>query len=346
MIRVTPAGLYCERGGFHIDPVAPVARAIITHPHGDHAVRGSARYLSTPSCAGILQQRMGAMARVDTLPYGESLTMNGVRVSFWPAGHVLGSAQVRLEDRGETWCVSGDYQTTPNATCEPFEPVRCDTFITESTFGRPIFRWPPLDDVMSGLHDWWKANQSAGKASFVYVYSYGKAQRLLSLLNPAIGPIFAHGEIRAINEHYRRAGIALPEDLPAETALTPDLWSRALVVLPPSVRWKPAFPFHGHFEAAFASGWMLLPSEHKRRRMSTGFVLSDHADCEGLLTAVRGTEAKRILVMHGYAQEFASHLCGMGWNATAIQIPGSPTPPTIPDDEPSVETSSCRPNGR
>jgi len=330
LLRVTASGLYCEAGGFHIDPSAPVAKAVISHAHGDHAVPGSARYLTTPSSARILQHRMGKFARVEQLPYGKALDLNGVRVSFHPAGHVLGSAQVRVEHQGEVWVFSGDYRTTPNNTCEPFEPVPCQTFITESTFGRPYFAWPELTGVVEQIHAWWRDNQARGHASFLYAYAFGKAQRLLALLNPDVGPIFVHPKVAEINAPYREQGIALPPDRVTGRDLTAREWGQALVILPPAIRWQPDFPFHGHFSTAFASGWMLFPNESHRRRVDTGFVVSDHADYGEILSTIRATGAEQVHVMHGYVDDLTADLRQQGIQAHAMHLRGCRTPPALP----------------
>lgn len=190
MLRTTDRGLYCEAGDFHIDPWAPVARAVVTHAHGDHLTWGCESYLVSETGAAVSRERLGAWgAGLESMPYGDTRTINGVRVSFHPAGHILGSAQVRLEYRGEVWVVSGDYKTDPDPTCAPWEPVRCHTFITESTFGLPIYRWPSQQQVFAEINAWWAANAAAGQVSLLCAYALGKAQRLLAGLDPSIGPI-------------------------------------------------------------------------------------------------------------------------------------------------------------
>ena len=191
LLQIDPNGLFCEAGGFYIDPWGAVGKALITHGHSDHARPGSASYLCAESCEPVLRARIGADSRIQTLAWGEKLGIGDVDVSFHPAGHVLGSAQIRVEHRGEVWVVSGDYKLAPDPTCAPFEPVRCHTFVTESTFGLPIYRWEPQQEVMRHVNDWWRGNRLRGKCSVIFGYPLGKSQRILAGLDPQIGPISA-----------------------------------------------------------------------------------------------------------------------------------------------------------
>jgi putative mRNA 3-end processing factor len=297
-----PEGLYCPAGDFHIDPWRPVARAVLTHAHADHARRGHGAYLAQADSAGVLRARLGDIT-LQALAYGEAVDIGGVRVSLHPAGHVLGSAQVRLEHRGEVWVASGDYFLSAhderNPTCPPFEPQRCDCFITESTFGLPIYRWRPQAEVFAEIDAWWRANAEAGRASLLLGYSFGKAQRLLAGVDPTIGPIAVHGAVEPLNEAYRAAGVALPPTL-AVDALDKGALSRALVVAPPgalSGAWARRL---GDASDAFASGWMQLRGARCRQGVDRGFVLSDHADWSGLQRAIAATGAARVIVTHGY----------------------------------------------
>jgi len=228
-----PEGLYCPPGDFYIDPWRPVARAVITHAHADHARQGHGHYLAAAPAEGVLRARLGEI-QLQTLPYGEAIEHHGVRVSLHPAGHVLGSAQVRLEHGGRVWVASGDYKVAPDRTCAPFEPVRCDVFITESTFGLPIYRWRPDEELFADVNAWWARNVAAGRASVLACYSFGKAQRILSGIDPTIGPVIVHGAVRPLNDAYRAAGVALPDtQMVTEVKDRADL-RRALVLCPPS----------------------------------------------------------------------------------------------------------------
>ena len=320
LLTLTDHGLYCAAGDFFVDPWRPAARALITHAHSDHARYGSAAYLCAAPGAGVLRLRMGPEANVESLPYGATTTINGVRVSFHPAGHILGSAQIRLEYGGEVWVVSGDYKTDPDPTCDPFESVRCDTFITEATFGLPIYHWPPQAEVFSNVNAWWRANQAAGRASVLYAYALGKAQRVLAGVDPAIGPIFAHGAVHRLNNAYRAAGVALPDWTYVAEAEEAQ-WSRALIIAPTSAQGTPWLRRFGEQSAAFASGWMRVRGQRRRRSVDRGFVLSDHADWPGLLGAVAASGARRVLVTHGYTAVVARHLREQGIEAYELNAP-------------------------
>jgi putative mRNA 3-end processing factor len=319
LLALTDAGLYCPTGDFYIDPWQPVARAVITHAHSDHACPGSAAYLATRDSERVLRTRLGADAHIETLAYGEIVSINGVDVSFHPAGHILGSAQVRVAYRGQVWVVSGDYKTDPDVTCAPFEPVRCHTFMTESTFGLPIYRWPPQASVLAQINDWWRRNQEAGRASILYAYALGKAQRLIAGLDPTIGPIFVHGALVRITEDYRASGVALPPVQYVGDAPRGFDWSQALILAPPSAHGTPWLRRFGPFSTGFASGWMRIRGTRRRRAIDRGFVLSDHADWPGLLAAIDATGAERVWVTHGYAAVLVRWLQEQGRDAAVLQ---------------------------
>ncbi len=300
-----PQGLYCPPGDFYIDPWRPVARAVITHAHADHARRGHGAYLATSISAGVLRARLGAIS-LQGLAYGEVVHINGVRVSLHPAGHVLGSAQVRIEHAGRVWVASGDYYTSGhedddgNSTCQPFEPVRCHCFITESTFGLPIYRWQRQAALMAQVNAWWQANAALGRPSLLLGYSFGKAQRLLAGVDAGIGPIVVHGAVEPLNEAYRAAGVQLPATLVLENVSDRSLLQRALVVAPPAVHGSAWARKLGEGSDAFASGWMQLRGARRRQGVDRGFVISDHADWPGLQRAIGATGASRVIVTHGY----------------------------------------------
>ncbi len=321
LLTHTDHGLYCAAGDFFIDPWQPVARAVITHAHGDHARAGSAAYLCATPGEGILRLRLGPEARIETAAYGQTLRLNGVAVSFHPAGHILGSAQVRVAHGGEVWVISGDYKTEPDPTCAPFETVAADTFITEATFGLPIYRWQPSARVFAEVNAWWRANQAAGRTSVLFAYALGKAQRVLAGVDAAIGPIFVHGAVHRLNAAYCAAGVPLPAwryvgDAPADQD-----WSRALVIAPTSAQGTPWLRRFGDVSAAFASGWMRVRGQRRRRSVDRGFVLSDHADWPGLLAAIAATGAGRVLVTHGYTAVLARYLRESGREAYELNAP-------------------------
>jgi len=294
-----------------------VDRALVTHAHGDHLRWGCARYLVAAPGVGVTRARLGAQGdRVEGVPYGEARTVNGVRISFHPAGHILGSAQLRVEHRGEVWVVSGDYKTDPDPTCAPWEPVRCHTFVTESTFGLPLYRWPSPARVFGEINAWWGANAAAGRTSFLFGYALGKAQRLLAGVDPAIGPILLHGAVETMTACYREVGVALPETHPATAER--GRHAGALVLAPPATQDSAWMRRFGPSAGAFASGWMLVRGARRRRGVAQGFVLSDHVDWPQLLAAVDATGAERVWVTHGFSDVVVRWLTERGLDARAI----------------------------
>ena len=317
VLTFTDRGIYCPAGDFYIDPWKPVENALITHGHSDHSRWGMQRYLCTDIAAPVIKHRLGDIT-IDTIPYAESRQIGDAEVSFHPAGHVPGSAQIRVEVAGQVWVASGDYKTTPDGLSTAFEPVKCHAFITESTFGLPVFNWTPQEVLAQQINDWWAANAAAGTFSLLGCYALGKAQRLLRTIDPSIGPILTHGAIENTNQVLRGQGIALPDT----TLVTPDLDVKAkagaLVLATPSAlnstwarRFKPA-------STAFASGWMALRGVRRRRAADRGFVVSDHADWSGLNDAISQTGAERIFVTHGYTAVFSKWLNEQGYDAKIV----------------------------
>ncbi|MCA3133277.1 MAG: ligase-associated DNA damage response exonuclease [Rhodocyclaceae bacterium] len=318
LVQATPRGLYCPPGDFFIDPWRPVERAVITHAHADHARRGHGRYLAAGVGERVLRARLGEIS-LQCVGYGEAVTINGVRVSLHPAGHVLGSAQVRIDHGGEVWVVSGDYKVEPDATCTAFEPVRAHAFVTESTFGLPVYRWSSGAVLFEEVSRWWRGNAAAGRASVVYAYAFGKAQRILAGVDSSIGPIVCHGAVEALNRAYRDSGVLLPPTLLASHVADRAVLSRALVVAPPSAQGSPWLSRFGEYSDAFASGWMQLRGARRRRAVDRGFVLSDHADWPGLVQAIRESAATRVFVTHGYVPVMVRWLQEQGWDAQPME---------------------------
>jgi putative mRNA 3-end processing factor len=294
---------------------------VITHGHSDHARWGHAHYLAHTHSAGTLRQRLGADIALQTLDYGEVIEHHGVRLSLHPAGHVLGSAQVRLEHGRRVWVASGDYKTGWDGTCPAFEPVRCDTFITESTFGLPIYRWPSNEQLMGEINAWWRRNAEAGRASVLLCYAFGKAQRILHGVDAGIGPIVVHGAVEPLNAVYRAAGVALPPThRVSDPALDKMALKRALVLAPPSAQGTPWMKrFGADASDAFASGWMQVRGMRRRRGVDRGFVMSDHADWPGLMAAIRGTGAEHVRVTHGSVPVLVRWLNENGLDAQAFE---------------------------
>jgi putative mRNA 3-end processing factor len=320
LVVVQPEGLYCPQGDFYIDPWRPVARAVITHAHGDHAHPGHAHYLAAQASERVLKARLGDIA-LQSLPYGESIVQNDVAITLHPAGHVLGSAQVRLEHRGEVWVVSGDYKLEPEATCAPFEPLRCHTFISESTFGLPIYRWRPQAEILLDIAGWWRSNAQAKRASVLFCYAFGKAQRILAGLRSTgaldTGKLICHGAIEPLNRAYRESGVDLPPTHNVADVAKAEI-SSALVLAPPSAGGTPWMRRFGDFSDGFASGWMQLRGARRRRSLDRGFVLSDHADWPGLNAAIAATGASRVVITHGQVAVMVRWLQQQGFDARAF----------------------------
>ena len=320
LLTVSDDGLYCPPGDFHIDPFRPVERAVVTHAHGDHATRGCERYLTSAEGEGVLRYRMEEGAEIHTLPYGEPMEVGDVTVSLHPAGHIRGSAQVRVEHDGEVWVVTGDYKVTPDPTCTPFELVECDVFITECTFGLPVYRWPDPSTVYDEINAWWRSNQEKGLTSVLFGYSLGKAQRLLAGVDASIGPIYTHGAVEKMTDVYRADGVDLPPTTYVSDENTPEDWSEALVVAPSSAggsRWIQRFD---PVSTGFASGWMRIRGNKRRRSLDRGFVLSDHLDWPNLNTVIRETGAETVYVTHGNNDSFARWLNENGIDAHELSL--------------------------
>lgn len=318
LLQLSPSGPYCPQGGFHVDPhninsYSPPEIAIITHGHSDHARTGSKLYICTDASAPILRQRLGADIALKTLAYGEILQLGDANVSLHPAGHILGSAQVRIEAQGQVWVLSGDYKRTPDISCEPFEVVPCDVFVTEATFALPIYAWEPTERVVAEILRWWDRNAAAGRASLLYAYALGKAQRILAeLARQCDRPVYLHGAVAPYCDFYRERGVRLPETpLVREGARGSD-FSRELIIAPPSAHQTPWERKFKDWDSAFASGWMQVRGIKRRRFLDRGFVLSDHASWNELIDTVIATGATRVITTHGSADILAKHLRELG----------------------------------
>jgi putative mRNA 3-end processing factor len=319
LLEQTSAGLYCRAGNFFIDPWQPVEYAVLTHGHSDHARRGSRHHLAATGNEYILRARLGEDIDLLVVEYGDSLSINGLKISLHPAGHLLGSAQVRLERDGEIWVVSGDYKIEPDFTCASFEQLRCHTFVSESTFGLPVFKWRPQSEIFDDINAWWRKNREQGKTSLLFAYSLGKAQRIIAGLDPSIGLILTHGAVENMNRCYRNAGIELPTTRQVIDVADKQEFVGAMVIAPPSADspgWTRKF---SQTSTAFASGWMQIRGNRRRRSVDRGFVLSDHSDWPGLIKTIRQTEAENIWVSHGYTEEMVRWLQESGLNAKAVE---------------------------
>jgi len=319
LITLTSSGLYCKQGDFYIDPWKPVKKAVVTHAHADHAYRGNQRYLVPKAGEQLTRIRLDEGAIITTQDYGKTTTIDGVKLSFHPAGHILGSSQVRVEYKGEVWVVSGDYKLTPDATCAPFESIKCDHFITEATFGLPIYRWPPTQQIFDEINGWWRRNIEKGKASVLFAYALGKAQRVMSGLDRSLGRIFTHGSVERLTQAYREGGVDLPETTYAGSVTNKKEFAGAMIIAPPSAQASTWLRRFGTQSTGFASGWMMVRGARRQRAVDRGFVLSDHADWPELLTAIRATEAETVYVTHGFAPEVVRYLNETGMHAVPLK---------------------------
>jgi putative mRNA 3-end processing factor len=319
MLHATPTGLFCQAGPFHVDPAGPADLAVITHAHADHARPGSVRYVCATPGVPVLRRRLGPDAQIDGWAYGEVHRIGRVDVSLHPAGHVLGSAQVRVHDGRETWVVSGDFKRQPDPTCDPFEVVPCDTFVSEATFALPVYRWPPVDMVLADLRAWIAANRENGRPSIVFAYSLGKAQRVLALLADELDqPALVHGAVAGMTEACRESGVALPSVEPVGDDTRGASTRGRVVIAPPSAintPWLRRFP---DASTAMVSGWMRVRGARRWKGVDRGFVLSDHADWPALLDTITATGARRLLATHGYADVLARACSERGLAAQVI----------------------------
>jgi putative mRNA 3-end processing factor len=317
LLQTTPEGLCCRAADAWIDPWRPVPRALITHAHADHARPGCGEYWAIGASETILRQRLGAGIQVIPVAYGDLHRIGEARVSFHSAGHVLGSAQIRLEAGGESWLVSGDYKRCADPSCAPFEPVTADVFISEATFGLPIYRWQSGAQVAAEILRWWQA--APERPSILFAYAFGKAQRLLAEL-AAIGvgqpggpggegnEILLHGAVEALMPAYREVGVMLPPTLPASAIGRGESLAGRLVIAPPSAHRSPWMKRFRLPQTAFVSGWMAVRGARRRRGYERGFVMSDHADWPGLIRSVRETGARQVYVTHGNSDGLARYL--------------------------------------
>ncbi|WP_322895128.1 MULTISPECIES: ligase-associated DNA damage response exonuclease [unclassified Yoonia] len=317
VLTFTDHGIYCPAGDFYIDPWRPVPRALITHAHSDHARWGMESYLATPGTAAVMRHRLGDI-NVQTIAYGAEQQIGDATVSFHPAGHVPGSAQIKVAVKGQVWVASGDYKTVDDGLSEPFAPVKCHAFISESTFGLPIFNWTPQGILRDQINRWWADCAANGQTAILGAYALGKAQRLLRLVDPDIGPILTHGAVENTNEVLRAIGIALPDTIRVDASVTAKTHPGALVLATPSAlgtTWAKRF---GPASTAFASGWMALRGVRRRRAADRGFIVSDHADWAGLNAAIKATGAEKIFVTHGYTSAFQHWLRDQGYDAHIV----------------------------
>ena len=317
LIEFTDKGLYCPIGEFYIDPWKPVQRALITHGHSDHARPGSSYYLCHHFTKPILQLRLGDN-KYESIEWNEPVIMNGIKISFHPAGHIIGSSQIRIEYRGEVWVVSGDYKLEYDGISGQFEPVRCNTFITESTFGLPIYHWKPQVEIFSDIKSWVLKNNSEGKTSVLIAYSLGKAQRLMNPLTETGLPLFLHGAVYNVQDALLKSGIKLPAGQRILATTTKQETQGNIVIAPSGADGSPWIKRFSPSNIGVCSGWMQVRGNVRRRKADAGFALSDHADWEGLLSAVKATGAEKVFATHGFQAAFSRYLNEQGIEAAEI----------------------------
>jgi putative mRNA 3-end processing factor len=319
LVDFTSSGLYCPIADVYIDPWKPVDKAIITHAHSDHARIGNMDYLAHKDTIPLLKHQLGKYLSVQGLSYGESICMNGVKISLHPAGHIIGSAQVRIEYKGEVWVISGDYKLDADGISKPFESVKCDVFVTESTYGLPVFHWRNQMEVFAEINNWWAANAAANKTSILAGYVLGKAQRLICNLDNDIGDVYVHSSIENINQVLRANGTPIPQVNVIDAFTDFSKLTNAIVLAPPSTLNSAWIQKFESASVAIASGWMSLRGTRRRKDIDCGFVLSDHADWDQLKEAVTASGAKKVFVTHGYSSSLSRWMDTQGIDATEIE---------------------------
>lgn len=336
MIQFRPEGIYCPQADVYIDPWKPVKNAIITHGHSDHARWGNKHYLCHRLSKEILKLRLGREISIQTLEYSETSFINGVQISLHPAGHIIGSAQVRLEYKGEVWVVSGDYKVFNDGVSSSFEPVKCNSFITESTFGLPVYDFCPFEEIYSEINTWWSKNVEDGFQSVIIGYSLGKAQNILAHLDPSIGKVFVHGAVANVNDAFRLSEIDFQGERITELTTKASL-KGAIIVAPMSAIASPWLRKFQPYRIAVCSGWMALRGARRRYGVDKGFVLSDHCDFKQLNYAVQETGAENVYVTHGYQSIYAKWLREVyGLNAVEVKTLFDPIADESIEDDPII----------
>jgi putative mRNA 3-end processing factor len=313
LLAFNKKGIYCEAADVYLDPWKPVDKAIISHGHADHSRWGHKKYITHHSNVPIIKHRLGEI-EVSGKEWNETFSINGVKFSLHPAGHIIGSSQIRVEHKGEVWVFTGDYKDEEDGVAVPYEPVKCHTFITECTFGLPAFKWQPQAEVFTEINNWWQQNKEDGRTSVIFGYSLGKAQRLLKHLDTSIGKIYTHGAIENMTEVIRPLS-----EMPETTRVTRDTkkneFKGNIVVAPPSAHGSPWIKKMVPYVTASASGWMTFRGARRRRAIDRGFVLSDHCDWQGLLKSIKATGAEKVICTHGYTDIFSRYLRELGFDA-------------------------------
>ena len=347
LLEFTDKGIYCDKGKFFIDPWKPVDDAVITHAHADHAYFGNKRYLAHHFSREVLLYRLGDI-QLQTVAYGEIVIRNGVQISLHPAGHVIGSSQVRVEYKGEVWVVSGDYKVEDDGVSTPFEPVKCHSFISECTFGMPVYKWKPQVEIFNDINNWWRSNLEHNLATVIVGYSLGKAQRIIQNLDLSNGKVYTHGVIENTNEALRRNGIVLNPTERITQDTNKEEARRGIIIAPPSSVGSPWMRKFQPYSFGYCSGWMAIRGAKRRRAADRGFVLSDHADWDGLISAIDATGCESVYLTHGYTATFTRYLNEAGFDAHEVHtLYGDDEGLTsVPQEEPASATSLLPENGQ
>ncbi len=320
MLRLTKNGIFCPKGDFFIDATGKVERNIVTHAHSDHARPGHKSYLTCKSSAPLLRSRLGKNINVQIIDYNEILSINGVKVSLHPAGHIYGSAQIKVSSSGETWVFSGDYKLEDDHLSVPFEPVKCNVFLSECTFGLPVYSWPDQHLIYEQINDWWSFNKSEGITSILFGYSLGKSQRIIKNIDHSIGPVYVHKTVGKMNDVIRRDGANLPDTITLDENANANEVKGNLIIAPPSITSHRLIHGLSPLSTAMASGWVQTGKYFGRSKVDKGFILSDHADWNGLIKAIKETNAERVITMHGYTEELTRWLNDSGIESMEIDM--------------------------
>ena len=307
LVKKDIQGTFCQTGNFWIDPAKPVKRALITHAHFDHISFGCEEYICSPETVSLLKERIGNNIKVKSYGYDEIFKINGIKISFHPSGHILGSSQIKLEGGNEKWLITGDFKRQRDDTCLNYQEVKTDFLICESTFALPIFNWASTNKIVDEIVDW--VNESPNLTSILFCYSLGKAQRILNeLKNKKIKKIYAHRSIKKINDIYIKQGIKLEDIAKIDKEIATKDYKGSLLLMPPSQNKANLLNRFGDYQTAFASGWMIIRALKNRSGYDKGFAISDHADWNGLIKTIKSSKAEKVFLDHGNGESLAKYL--------------------------------------
>jgi len=318
LLRLSKYGIYCPKGDFYIDATGKVERNIVTHAHSDHARPGHISYLTHKSSEPLLRARIGKKINIQTIAFADPLSINGVTVSLYPSGHIYGASQIRVEHNGEVWVITGDYKLEDDGLAKPFEPIKCHHFITECTFGLPVYHWPDQQKVYQQINNWWRHNKDIGVTSVLFGYSLGKSQRIIYNIDHDIGPVFVHRAVDKMNAAIKSDGAKLPETIALDQDIDPKRVKGNLIIAPPSFTTGAWMRNLEPFSVAMASGW-IQTGRNMGSRLDRGFILSDHVDWDGLMSTIKLTEAERVITMHGYTSEVSRYLNENGTHSIELE---------------------------